>query len=58
MGEQILYMMKSADGMNGEKESGGWTRMLNSKVPKEQIQMKMLEKFLGKRDWTTPEEWM
>lgn len=57
-GEPLLNLMKPADAMNGENASGGWTRMLNSKVPKEQIQMKMLEKFLGKRDWTTPEEWM
>lgn len=57
-GEPLLNLMKPADAMNGEKASGGWTRMLNSKVPKEQIQMKMLEKFLGKRDWATPEEWM
>lgn len=57
-GEPLLNLMKPADTMNGENASGGWTRMLNSKVPKEQIQMKMLEKFLGKRDWTTPEEWM
>ena len=57
-GEPLLNLMKPADAMNGEKASGGWTRMLNSKVPKEQIQMEMLEKFLGKRDWTTPEEWM
>lgn len=57
-GEPLLNLMKPEDAMNGEKASGGWTRMLNSKIPKEQIQMKMLEKFLGKRDWTTPEEWM
>ena len=57
-GEPLLNLMKPADAMNGEKASGGWTRVLNSKVPKEQIQMEMLEKFLGKRDWTTPEEWM
>ena len=31
---------------------------MNSKIPKEQIRMEMLEKFLGKRGWTDPNEWM
>ena len=57
-GEPLLNLMKPADAMSGEKAAGGWARMLNSNVPKEQIRLEMLEKFLGKRDWSTPEEWM
>ena len=53
-----MNLMKPADAMSGEKAAGGWARMLNSNVPKEQIKLEMLEKFLGKRDWTSPEDWM
>lgn len=57
-GEPLLNLMKPSDAMSGEKSQGGWARLLNSNVPKEQIKMEMLEKFLGKRDWHDPSEWM
>lgn len=44
--------------MNGEKSKGGWARMMNSNVPKEKIDLQSLEKYLGKRGWNDPSEWM
>lgn len=57
-GEPLRNLMRPEDAMNGEKAEGGWTKLMNSKIPKEQIRMEMLEKFLGKRGWTDPNEWM
>lgn len=57
-GEPLRNLMRPEDAMNGEKAEGGWAKLMNSKIPKEQIRMEMLEKFLGKRGWTDPNEWM
>lgn len=57
-GEPLLNLMKPSDAMNGEKAEGGWVKMMNSKIPKEQIKLEMLESVLGKRGWTDPSEWM
>ena len=43
---------------NIEKSKGGWARMMNSNVPKEKIDLQRLEKYLGKRGWNDPSEWM
>lgn len=32
--------------------------MMNTNVPKEKIDFQSLEKYLGKRGWTDPSEWM
>lgn len=57
-GEPFLNLMKPSDAMSGEKAEGGWSKLMNSKIPKEQIKIEMLEKVLGKRGWTDPSEWM
>lgn len=57
-GEPLLNRMRPEDAMNGEKSQGGWARMMNSNVPKEKIDLQRLEKYLGKRGWTDPSEWM
>ena len=57
-GEPLLNRMRPEDAMNGEKSQGGWARMMNSNVPKEKIDLQSLEKYLGKRGWTDPSEWM
>ena len=57
-GEPLLNQMRPEDAMNGEKSQGGWARMMNSNVPKEKIDLQRLEKYLGKRGWTDPSEWM
>ena len=57
-GEPLLNRMRPEDAMNGEKSKGGWARMMNSNVPKEKIDLQRLEKYLGKRGWTDPSEWM
>ena len=50
--------MRESDAISGEKSEGGWARMMNSNIPKEQIEKMDLEKYLGKRGWTDPSEWM
>ena len=57
-GEPLLNRMRPEDAMNGEKSKGGWARMMNSNVPKEKIDLQSLEKYLGKRGWNDPSEWM
>lgn len=57
-GEPLLNRMRPEDAMNGEKSQGGWARMMNTNVPKEKIDFQSLEKYLGKREWTDPSEWM
>lgn len=57
-GEPLLNRMRPEDAMNGEKSQGGWARMMNTNVPKEKIDFQNLEKYLGKRGWTDPSEWM
>ena len=57
-GEPLRNQMRPEDAMNGEKSQGGWARMMNSNVPKEKIDLQRLEKYLGKRGWTDPSEWM
>lgn len=57
-GEPLLNQMRPEDAMNGEKSKGGWARMMNSNVPKEKIDLQSLEKYLGKRGWNDPSEWM
>lgn len=57
-GEPLLNQMRPEDAMNGEKSKGGWARMMNTNVPKEKIDLQSLEKYLGKRGWTDPSEWM
>ena len=37
---------------------GGWARLMNPGLTKEQIAKLPLEKYLGERGWTDPEEWM
>lgn len=57
-GEPLLNRMRPEDAMNGKKSQGGWARMMNTNVPKEKIDFQSLEKYLGKRGWTDPSEWM
>lgn len=57
-GEPLLNLMRETDAVSGEKAEGGWARMMNSGLTKEQIEKIDLEKYLGKRGWTDPSEWM
>ena len=59
-GEPLLNLMRESDAGTGagEKASGGWARMMNSSLSKEQIAKLPLEKFLGVRGWSDPSEWM
>ena len=42
----------------GEKGEGEWARLMRADAAKQKIDVKTLEKFLGKRDRTDPTEWM
>ncbi len=57
-GEPLLNLMKPSDAMSCEKSESGWAKMMNSKIPKGQINISKLEMVLGKRGWTDPSEWM
>lgn len=57
-GEPLLNRMTPSDAISGQKAEGGWARMMNSGLTKEQIEKLPLEKYLGKRGWTDPSEWM
>lgn len=57
-GEPMLNLLKKSDAVTVETKKGGWAKLMNSNMPKEQIEKMDLEKFLGKRGWTSPEEWM
>ncbi len=57
-GEPLLNQMRESDAVSGEKAQGGWARMMNSGLSKEQIAKMPLEKYLGVRGWSDPSEWM
>lgn len=57
-GEPLLNLMKPSDAVSGQKAEGGWARMMNSGLSKDQIAKMPLEKYLGVRGWTDPSEWM
>lgn len=57
-GEPLRNLMKPSDAIAGGKVEGGWARLMHADAAKRKIDVKMLEKFLGKRDWTDPAEWM
>ena len=46
------------DAVSGETAKGGWARMMNSGMSKEQIAKLPLEKYLGVRGWSDPSGWM
>ena len=56
--EPLKNLMTPSDAVTGGKSEGGWTRMMNSGLSKEEIAKMPLERFLGKRGWTDPSEWM
>lgn len=57
-GEPLMNLMKPEDAVTGGKSEGGWSRMMHSGLTKEQIEKIDLEKYLGKRGWKDPSEWM
>ena len=57
-GEPLRNLMKPSDAIADGKAEGGWARLMHADAAKQKIDVKMLEKFLGKRDWTDPAEWM
>ena len=57
-GEPLMHLMRPSDAVTGQKAEGGWARMMNSGLSKEQIAAMPLEKYLGARGWTDPSEWM
>lgn len=57
-GEPLMNLMRPSDAVAGQKAEGGWARMMNSGLSKDQIAAMPLEKYLGARGWTDPSEWM
>ena len=57
-GEPLLNLLRPDYVMSGESAESGWARMMNAKLTPEQIKAIDFDKFLGKRDWTDPSEWM
>lgn len=57
-GEKLKNLMTERDAVTTGAAKSGWARMMNSGLTKEQIAKMDLEKFLGKRGWTDPGEWM
>ena len=57
-GEPLLNLLRPSGAVTNEQTEGGWSRMMNSKLTKEQVEKLDLEKYLGKRGWTDPSEWL
>ena len=57
-GEPMRNLLRPSDAVDNGKAEGGWSKMMNAKLTKEQIAQIDFDKFLGKRDWTDPSEWM
>ena len=57
-GEPMMNLLRKSDAVSAGGQKSGWAKLMNSNLPKEQIAKMDLEKFLGKRGWTSPEEWM
>ena len=57
-GEPMMNRLRPEMAVTGDAPKSGWAKLMNSDMPKEQIAKMDLEKFLGKRGWTSPEEWM
>ncbi|MBR1842526.1 MAG: D-2-hydroxyacid dehydrogenase [Oscillospiraceae bacterium] len=56
--EPLMNLMRESDAVSGGKAEGGWARLMNSNLPKSEIEKLPLEKFLGARGWKDPSEWM
>lgn len=57
-GEPLMNLLKPEHAVTVGNTKGGWAKMMSSNMSKEQIDIESLERFLGKRGWTKPEEWM
>ncbi|MBR3367863.1 MAG: hypothetical protein IKG66_08775 [Lachnospiraceae bacterium] len=55
-GEPMLNQLREQDRF-GNAEEGGFARLTNSSLTREQVARIPLEKFLGVRGWTDPAEW-
>ncbi|MBQ6035719.1 MAG: D-2-hydroxyacid dehydrogenase [Lachnospiraceae bacterium] len=56
--EPLLNLLRPSDAVTNPQAEGGWSRLMTSKLSKEQIEKMDLEKYLGKRGWTDPSEWL
>lgn len=57
-GEPLLNLMRPSDAMDGKKAEGGWARLMNANMTKEQLKQIDFDKYLGERGWRDPSEWM
>ena len=57
-GEPLMNLMRPSDAVDQEKAEGGWARLMNVKLTREQADVLGLDKKLGNRDWKDAKEWM
>lgn len=57
-GEPLVNQLRQEDAVTITDNKSGWSKMMNSGLTKEQIENLDLEKYLGKRGWSSPSEWM
>ena len=57
-GEPLLNLLKPNDAVTASESKGGWSRLMNANLTREQAEKLDLEKYLGKRGWSDPSEWM
>ena len=57
-GEPLLNLMKPTDAMDNGKAEGGWARLMSADLSPDKVDIAKLEKYLGKRDWSDPKEWL
>ena len=56
--EPLLNLMRPSDAMDSGKAEGGWAKVMNAKMTKEQLAKIDFSKYFGDRGWTDPAEWM
>ena len=56
-GEPLLNLLRKEDQFGEGEKEGGFARLTNTTLSKEEIEKMPLEKFLGKLGWSDPSEW-
>lgn len=53
-----MNLLRPGDAVTGAEGAGGWAKLMNARLTREQAEKLGLEKYLGERGWTDPSEWM
>ena len=57
-GEPLLNLLRPSDAVAAPNAGGGFARMMNSGLSKEELSKIDFSKYFGERGWTDPSEWM